>query len=66
MYKRYQQIFGIKTEISSEEYPGKYLIHIAQLIADSDNDKWLKHKEVERKKSILKNLLLKSWLNLLN
>ncbi len=50
LYKRYQQIFGIKIEISPEEYPGEYLIHIAQLIADSDNNKWLKRKEVERKK----------------
>ena len=50
LYKRYQQIFGVKIEISPEEYPGEYLIPIAKLIADSDNDKWLKIKEVERKK----------------
>jgi len=50
LYKRYQQIFGIKIEISREEYPGEYLIHIAKLISDSDNDKWLKSEEVERKK----------------
>jgi arginyl-tRNA synthetase len=50
LYKRYQQIFGDKIEISSEEYPGEYLIPIAKLIADSDKDKWLKIKEVERKK----------------
>ena len=50
LYKRYQQIFGIKIEISIEEYSGEYLIPIAQLIADSDNDKWLKSEEVERKK----------------
>jgi arginyl-tRNA synthetase len=50
LYKRYQQIFGVKIEISPEEYPGEYLIPIAKLIADSDNDKWLKIKKVERKK----------------
>ena len=49
LYKRYQQILGIKVKISKEEYPGKYLINIAQIIADTDKDKWLKHKEVERK-----------------
>ncbi|SVA94148.1 uncharacterized protein METZ01_LOCUS147002, partial [marine metagenome] len=27
LYKRYQQIFGIKILISSEEYPGEYLKH---------------------------------------
>ena len=30
LYKRYQQIFGIKIKISSDEYPGEYLIDLAK------------------------------------
>ena len=50
LFKRYQQIFGIKINISPDEYPGEYLLEIAKKIADSDKDKWLKEQKLKRKK----------------
>ena len=49
LFKRYQQIFGNKVNISADEYPGEYLISLAQTIADLDNDIWLKKVEDKRK-----------------
>ena len=48
LFKRYQQLFGIKVEISSDEYPGEYLIQIAKIIADTDSDKWLNNESKKR------------------
>ena len=50
LFKRYQQIFGNNVEISSDEYPGEYLISLAKIIADSDKDIWLKEIEEKRRK----------------
>ena len=49
LFKRYQQLFGHKVNISEDEYPGEYLISLAQTIADLDNDIWLKKVEDKRK-----------------
>ena len=50
LFKRYQQLFGKKVVISSNEYPGEYLIQIAQIIADKNSDKWLNEESNKRKK----------------
>ena len=44
LYKRYLELFGNKIELNNDEYPGKYLIDIAQLIKDEDDDKWIWYK----------------------
>ena len=41
LYKRYQQLFGMKININKSEYPGEYLIDIAKIIKNSDGDKWI-------------------------
>ena len=45
LYKRYLEIFSKKIEISSSDYPGEYLISIANKIKEKDGDKWLTYKE---------------------
>ncbi len=41
LYKRYLELFNKKIEILSDDYPGEYLISLAQKIKQSDGDKWL-------------------------
>ena len=50
LFKRYQQLFGKKTELLNSEYPGEYLIDLAKKIKTNDNDKWLDSDELNRKK----------------
>ena len=47
LFKRYQQLFNINVELLSDEYPGNYLIEIAQEIKNTDKDKWLSFKDKE-------------------
>lgn len=42
LYKRYQELFGISIKLENSEYPGKYLIDIANDIIKKDGDKWIK------------------------
>ena len=42
LFKRYQELFGIKIQINDSEYPGEYLIDIAKEIKNTDSDKWIK------------------------
>ena len=42
LYKRYQELFGISIKLEDLEYPGKYLIDIANDIINKDGDKWIK------------------------
>ena len=58
LYKRYQQLFDIKTELSEGEYPGDYLIDIAKKIKDKDADKWLKYSNEFEKNNFLNYLQL--------
>jgi arginyl-tRNA synthetase len=44
LFKRYQQLFNIKVELSKDEYPGNYLIDIAEEIKKKDGDKWISNK----------------------
>ena len=48
LFKRYLELHGEKTELSSNEYPGEYLIDIAKLIEKKDEDKWLHHYSSEK------------------
>ena len=45
IHKRYREIFGEKVEISPGEYPGAYVIDIAQALKERDQDKWLHQPE---------------------
>ena len=51
LFKRYQELFGIKVDFDEGEYPGEYLIEIAKKIINSDGDKWISHKDVSVRKS---------------
>ena len=50
LFKRYQEINGIKSQISDNEYPGLYLIDIAKEIFQQDKDKWIKENIDKRRK----------------
>jgi len=50
LYKRYQQLRGKKIDLDDGEYPGKYLIKIAENISSKDKDKWLSKDEGIRNK----------------
>ena len=45
LFKRYQQLFDIDVELINDEYPGNYLIDIANLIKNEDDDKWINFKD---------------------
>lgn len=47
IYKRYRELFGEKIEIVAGEYPGEYVIDIAQALKDRDGNKWLGKDEAE-------------------
>ena len=40
LYKRYLELFGEAIELNNDEYPGSYLIDIANKIKKIDGDKW--------------------------
>ena len=40
LYKRYLELFGEDIELNNDEYPGSYLIEIAEKIKKIDGDKW--------------------------
>ena len=42
LFKRYQELFGISIKIKDSEYPGNYLIDLANEIRNIDGDKWIK------------------------
>ena len=72
LYKRYLQLFGHSVELSKNEYPGNYLINIAELIKKEDGEKWIDNESLEREnyfKNFAVNYLIKnikSDLDLLN
>ncbi len=45
LYKRYLELFDKKIELLEDEYPGEYLIAIANEILTRDGDKWLQNKK---------------------
>lgn len=47
IYARYRELFGEKISLESGEYPGAYIIDIAQKLKDSDGDIWLSKTENE-------------------
>ena len=47
LFKRYQELFKIKVDILENEYPGEYLIEIAKIIRERDEDKWLSYKNTK-------------------
>ena len=44
LYKRYQELNNTKSKLLEGEYPGEYLIDLAQKIKSEDGDKWLSQK----------------------
>ena len=72
LYKRYLQLFRIPIQLNDNEYPGEYLIGIAKLIKEVNEDKWINNDSKERidffKSFAVKNLinLIKTDLELLN
>ncbi len=50
LFKRYQELNGIKIEINDNEYPGNYLIDLAKDIFNKDKNKWLNIDNFKRKK----------------
>ncbi len=50
IYKRYLELFGETISLKRDEYPGEYLIEIAKLIKDKDDNKWVVDYSNQRKK----------------
>tara|TARA_Y100001970_G_scaffold124366_1_gene153986 strand:- start:2469 stop:4208 length:1740 start_codon:yes stop_codon:yes gene_type:complete len=48
LYKRYLELFGDKINLKDNEYPGNYLIEIAQIIKNIDGKKWKNIDTIER------------------
>ncbi len=72
LFKRYLQLFDQLIEISKNEYPGEYLINIAKLIKNKDENKWINDNSIEKdidfKEFAVKHLinLIEDDLKLLN
>ena len=47
LYKRYLELFGKSIKLNNNEYPGEYLIDIANLIKNEDGDKWINSNQLE-------------------
>jgi len=62
LYKRYQQLLGIKVSFNNEEYPGDYLIKIAELIFKKDKDKWL-NVEINKRNKFFRNFAVQKLLD---
>jgi arginyl-tRNA synthetase len=58
LYKRYRQLFGYSDDLISNEYPGEYLIDIANLIKNDDDTKWI-DSEVDERESYFKHYAVK-------
>jgi arginyl-tRNA synthetase len=52
LYARYQQCFGVDTEMPVEGYFGNYMIDLAMEIKDEQGDRFLKMPEVEAKSQL--------------
>ena len=48
LYKRYLELFGEVIKLDNDEYPGSYLIKIAEKIKKNDEDKWINVDSDER------------------
>ena len=51
LFKRYQELFNINIPMLESEYPGEYLIEIAELIKKNDQDRWLLESDNEKKEN---------------
>ena len=58
LYKRYLQLFGNSVELNNNEYPGEYLIDIAEFIKKEDDAKWI-DSNISERESYFKNYAVK-------
>ena len=54
LYKRYLELFGEAIELNNDEYPGSYLIDIANKIKKIDGDKW-RNKDTNEREEYFKD-----------
>lgn len=47
IHKRYRELFGEQVLIEKNEYPGAYVIEIAEALKNKDGDQWLRKSEQE-------------------
>lgn len=64
LFKRYLQLFGKSTEFNNNEYPGEYLIDIAKLIKNIDDNKWIDDNSINRE-SYFKDFAVKHLINII-
>lgn len=50
LYKRYLELYGQIIQLNNNEYPGNYLIDIAQIIKNNNGDHWINVDTIEREK----------------
>tara|TARA_Y100000741_G_scaffold353911_1_gene327605 strand:- start:913 stop:2646 length:1734 start_codon:yes stop_codon:yes gene_type:complete len=62
LYKRYQQLFNLKIELIEGEYPGEYLINLANEIKSLDKDKWINHPDELEKNNFFKDFAINNIL----
>ena len=58
LYKRYLQLFGESINLNSNEYPGEYLIDIAKVIKNKDDDKWI-NIDIDQRENYFKDFAVK-------
>ena len=60
LFKRYQELFSIDIEINKDEYPGKYLIGIANEIKNLDGSKWIKFEDLKVRNTYFESFAINS------
>ena len=63
LFKRYQELFGINIKIKDSEYPGLYLIDIANEIRNIDKDKWIKFDDEQIKNQYFESYAVNNLIN---
>jgi len=63
LFKRYQELFGINIKIKDSEYPGLYLIDIANEIRNIDKDKWIKFDNEQIKNQYFESYAVNNLIN---
>ena len=60
LFKRYQQLFNLNIQLIDSEYPGTYLIPIANEIKKLNGNKWLKFQNIKERESYFNTFAVNS------
>ena len=63
LFKRYQQLHDIDSEILDGEYPGSYLIVIAKNIKKMHSNEWINEKDIKKRAKFFEDYAVKYLIN---